>query len=54
MRPQNGAGSNKDAQRIVRANKAITKAGLTFEVPRGAERAARLPSVLETLTEQDH
>jgi RNA polymerase sigma factor (sigma-70 family) len=37
------------AQRIVRAKKAITKAGLTFEVPRGAERAARLASVLEVI-----
>lgn len=37
------------AQRIVRAKKAITKAGLTFEAPRGAERAARLPSVLEVI-----
>jgi RNA polymerase sigma factor (sigma-70 family) len=37
------------AQRIVRAKKAITKAGLAFEVPRGAERAARLPSVLEVV-----
>jgi RNA polymerase sigma factor (sigma-70 family) len=37
------------AQRIVRAKKAIEKAGLTFEVPRGAERAARLPSVLEVI-----
>jgi predicted RNA polymerase sigma factor len=37
------------AQRIVRAKKAITRAGLTFEVPRGAERAARLPSVLEVI-----
>ena len=35
------------AQRIVRAKKAILKAGLAFEVPRGAERMARLPSVLE-------
>jgi RNA polymerase sigma factor (sigma-70 family) len=35
------------AQRIVRAKKAIAKAGLTFEAPRGAQRAARLPSVLE-------
>ncbi len=34
------------AQRIVRAKKAIAKAGLSFETPRGAERAARLPSVL--------
>ena len=37
------------AQRIVRAKKAIAKAGLTFEVPRGSERAARLPSVLEVI-----
>ncbi len=37
------------AQRIVRAKKAIGNAGLTFEVPRGAERAARLPSVLEVI-----
>jgi RNA polymerase sigma factor (sigma-70 family) len=37
------------AQRIVRAKKAIAKAGLTFDVPRGAERAARLPSVLEVI-----
>jgi RNA polymerase sigma factor (sigma-70 family) len=37
------------AQRIVRAKKAIAKAGLTFEVPRGAELAARLPSVLEVV-----
>ncbi|HVJ02938.1 MAG TPA: RNA polymerase sigma factor [Sphingomonas sp.] len=37
------------AQRIVRAKKAIAKAGLAFEVPRGAERAARLGSVLEVL-----
>jgi RNA polymerase sigma factor (sigma-70 family) len=37
------------AQRIVRAKKAIAKAGLAFEVPRGAERAARLPSVLEVI-----
>lgn len=37
------------AQRIVRAKKAITRAGLTFETPRGAERAARLPSVLEVV-----
>src|SRR6476619_7538368 len=37
------------AQRIVCAKKAIAKAGLTFEVPRGAERAARLPSVLEVI-----
>ncbi|MEO5867897.1 MAG: DUF6596 domain-containing protein [Sphingomonas sp.] len=37
------------AQRIVRAKKAITKAGLTFETPRGAELAARLSSVLEVI-----
>jgi RNA polymerase sigma factor (sigma-70 family) len=37
------------AQRIVRAKKTIAKAGLTFAVPRGAERAARLPSVLEVI-----
>ena len=37
------------AQRIVRAKKAIAKAGLNFAVPRGAERAARLPSVLEVV-----
>jgi RNA polymerase sigma factor (sigma-70 family) len=37
------------AQRIVRAKKTIGKAGLGFEVPRGAERAARLSSVLEVI-----
>ena len=37
------------AQRIVRAKKTIGKAGLTFEVPRGAERAGRLASVLEVV-----
>ena len=37
------------AQRIVRAKKAIANAGLTFEVPRGPERGARLPSVLEVI-----
>lgn len=37
------------AQRIVRAKKSIAKAKLTFEAPRGAERAARLPSVLEVI-----
>jgi RNA polymerase sigma factor (sigma-70 family) len=37
------------AQRIVRAKKAIAKAGSRFEVPRGAERTARLPSVLEVV-----
>jgi RNA polymerase sigma factor (sigma-70 family) len=37
------------AQRIVRAKKTIAKAGLGFETPRGAERTARLPSVLEVV-----
>jgi RNA polymerase sigma factor (sigma-70 family) len=37
------------AQRIIRAKKAIARAGVTFEVPRGAERAVRLPSVLEVI-----
>ena len=37
------------AQRIVRAKKTIARAGLGFEVPRGAERAARLASVLEVI-----
>lgn len=37
------------AQRIVRAKKTIGQAGLTFEVPRGGERAARLASVLEVI-----
>src|SRR5262245_1624611 len=37
------------AQRIVRAKKAIANAGLGFEAPRGPERAARLPSVLEVV-----
>lgn len=37
------------AQRIVRAKKTIGSAGLAFEVPRGAERAARLASVLEVI-----
>jgi RNA polymerase sigma factor (sigma-70 family) len=37
------------AKRIVRAKRAIAGAGLSFEVPRGAERAARLPSVLEVI-----
>ena len=37
------------AQRIVRAKKAITTAGVDFEVPRGPERAVRLASVLEVV-----
>src|SRR5688572_29653154 len=37
------------AQRIVRAKKAIARAELTFEVPRGKEREERLASVLEVV-----
>jgi len=37
------------AQRIVRAKKTITDAGIPFEVPVGDERAARLGSVLEVV-----
>ena len=37
------------AKRIVRAKQAISAAGLSFEVPDGAERTARLPSVLEVI-----
>lgn len=37
------------AQRIVRAKKSIGSAALAFEVPRGAERDARLASVLEVV-----
>lgn len=37
------------AQRIVRAKKTLGGAGLSFEVPRGEERAARLASVLEVI-----
>ncbi|WP_229726869.1 RNA polymerase sigma factor [Sphingomonas alpina] len=37
------------AQRIVRAKKTIARAGLSFEVPRGPERAARRASVLEVI-----
>ena len=37
------------AQRIVRAKRALTRARVPFEVPRGADRAARLASVLEVL-----
>ncbi len=37
------------AQRIVRAKKTIANAAVTFEVPRGADRAARLSSVLEVI-----
>ncbi|MFK4225096.1 RNA polymerase sigma factor [Streptomyces sp. NPDC019890] len=37
------------AQRIVRAKRALAKAGVPFEVPYGAERAERLSSVLEVI-----
>jgi RNA polymerase sigma factor (sigma-70 family) len=37
------------AQRIVRAKRALAKAGVPFEVPYGSERAARLDSVLEVI-----
>ncbi|HLF03475.1 MAG TPA: RNA polymerase sigma factor [Anaerolineales bacterium] len=37
------------AQRIVRAKRALAEAHVPFEVPRGAERAARLSSVLEVI-----
>ena len=37
------------AQRIVRAKRTLAKAGVPFEVPRGAELAARLGSVLEVV-----
>jgi RNA polymerase sigma factor (sigma-70 family) len=37
------------AQRIVRAKRALSEARVPFEVPRGAELAARLSSVLEVL-----
>ena len=37
------------AQRIVRAKKTLAQKEVPFEVPRGAERAARLASVLEVL-----
>jgi RNA polymerase sigma factor (sigma-70 family) len=37
------------AQRIVRAKKTLGEAGLAYEVPRGKERDARLPSVLEVI-----
>ncbi|PYQ16619.1 MAG: RNA polymerase subunit sigma-24 [Acidobacteria bacterium] len=37
------------AQRIVRAKRTLAEAHVPFEVPRGAERAARLSSVLEVL-----
>jgi RNA polymerase sigma factor (sigma-70 family) len=37
------------AQRIVRAKRRLSEARVPFEVPRGADRAARLSSVLEVL-----
>ena len=37
------------AQRIVRAKKSLADAGVPFEVPRGADRDARLASVLEVI-----
>jgi RNA polymerase sigma factor (sigma-70 family) len=37
------------AQRIVRAKRTLAKERVAFEVPRGAERAARLSSVLEVI-----
>ncbi len=37
------------AQRIVRAKRTLADAHVPFEVPRGAERAARLSSVLEVI-----
>jgi RNA polymerase sigma-70 factor, ECF subfamily len=37
------------AQRIVRAKRALAQARVPFEVPRGADRAARLSTVLEVL-----
>jgi RNA polymerase sigma factor (sigma-70 family) len=37
------------AQRIVRAKRALTRAKVPFEVPRGADRTARLSSVLEVI-----
>lgn len=37
------------AQRIVRAKRALARAGVPFEVPYGSDRAARLGSVLEVI-----
>jgi predicted RNA polymerase sigma factor len=37
------------AQRIVRAKRTLAEARVTFETPRGSERAARLSSVLEVI-----
>ncbi|MBB4019591.1 RNA polymerase sigma factor (sigma-70 family) [Chelatococcus caeni] len=43
------AGEPTIAQRIVRAKKTLREAGLSYEVPRGGERAERLASVLEVI-----
>ncbi|WP_434595661.1 RNA polymerase sigma factor [Streptomyces sp. A5-4] len=37
------------AQRVVRAKRTLAKAGIPFEVPYGADRAARVSSVLEVI-----
>jgi len=37
------------AQRIVRAKRTLSESGLAYETPRGAERSARLASVLEVV-----
>src|SRR6202023_4280308 len=37
------------AQRIVRAKRTLSEAGVPFEVPRGPDLAARLSSVLEVI-----
>jgi RNA polymerase sigma-70 factor (ECF subfamily) len=37
------------AQRIVRAKRSLSEAGVPFEVPRGADRAERLSSVLDVV-----
>jgi RNA polymerase sigma factor (sigma-70 family) len=37
------------AARIVRAKRALSSAGVPFEIPRGPERAARMTSVLEVI-----
>src|SRR5207248_4278530 len=37
------------AQRIVRAKRTLAEAHVPFEVPRGADLSARLPSVLEVI-----
>ncbi len=37
------------AQRIVRAKRTLSEAGVPFEVPRGADRAERLSSVLDVI-----